>query len=212
MKHLVLILGMHRSGTSTLTGILNKMGLELGGNLMKATSANPKGYFENMDFFVVNEQILRNCRSTWFNVNNVFNNNLLLNLQNKQILKNVFLKYSNYEIFGLKDPRICVLLPLYEHVCKELGIKITYIYTEINKDSVDKSITKRDRLPANLVYDLIEKHKERIHTKDFEVQYEDLLSKPLEIIESLNKEFDFLNLKNKKDILEFIDPKLNRNG
>ena len=45
----LLVLGMHRSGTSALAGTFSQLGLRLGDELMPATAdANPKGYFEHV--------------------------------------------------------------------------------------------------------------------------------------------------------------------
>ncbi len=40
----LIILGMHRSGTSVLTGCLNLLGVNLGTSLMPASAANLSGY------------------------------------------------------------------------------------------------------------------------------------------------------------------------
>eukprot|EP00981_Chlorochromonas_danica_P012651 scaffold5245_cov183-Ochromonas_danica.AAC.2 len=46
----LVILGMHRSGTSLLAGLMHHMGLEPGGPLLNSSvSDNPKGYFERLD-------------------------------------------------------------------------------------------------------------------------------------------------------------------
>jgi len=212
MKKLVLVLGMHRSGTSTLMGILNKMGLPIGDNLMPPTNANPKGYFENMDFVHGNESILRNCNSSWDNVKKIFNSDVLMTSQNKSIVNFLLEKYKNYEVFGVKDPRVCVLLPLYEKVCEEKNIELIKIYTERDKNSVIKSITKRDGFSISKVDEMIEYYKKFIKNPDVSLQYENILINTEDTIKSLNSQFDFLNLNNKEDILDFVDPDLNRNG
>ena len=46
-KKVVLILGMHRSGTSVLSAGLQSMGVYLGDKLFSPESDNPKGNYEN---------------------------------------------------------------------------------------------------------------------------------------------------------------------
>ena len=41
----ILILGMHRSGTSAIAGTLNNLDVYLGSNLMDPGKENPKGFF-----------------------------------------------------------------------------------------------------------------------------------------------------------------------
>ena len=43
----ILVLGMHRSGTSALTGVLQYLDIDLGSNLAGAAQDNKKGFFEN---------------------------------------------------------------------------------------------------------------------------------------------------------------------
>ena len=47
--HAIIVLGMHRSGTSALTGVLNRVGVNLGDNLVAPEADNPAGYWENLD-------------------------------------------------------------------------------------------------------------------------------------------------------------------
>jgi len=56
----IIVLGMHRSGTSALTGCLNILGVNLGERLERLMSAhedNPKGYWENEKVISINEAI-----------------------------------------------------------------------------------------------------------------------------------------------------------
>lgn len=54
-----MVLGSGRSGTSLASGLLSKAGYYMGNNLMPATRANPKGFFESFDIEQINEDILR---------------------------------------------------------------------------------------------------------------------------------------------------------
>jgi hypothetical protein len=47
---ILIITGMHRSGTSLTAAFIHKIGLDLGDNLLKYNYWNPKGYFEDIDF------------------------------------------------------------------------------------------------------------------------------------------------------------------
>ena len=62
---LLLVLGMHRSGTSALTGVLQKLGAELGEELLAPTPDNPKGYFENSRIVDVHESLLHGLARGW---------------------------------------------------------------------------------------------------------------------------------------------------
>src|SRR5438874_1070820 len=64
---IVCILGMHRSGTSLLTRMLNLMGVHLGPEqlLMQPNSSNPKGYWEHDGIVSLNDEILARLGGSW---------------------------------------------------------------------------------------------------------------------------------------------------
>lgn len=55
----VVIVGMHRSGTSLTASFLEALGVDLGGNLLAADCHNAKGYFEDVDFLELQRQLLQ---------------------------------------------------------------------------------------------------------------------------------------------------------
>ena len=50
MNKVLVILGMHRSGTSLVANWLHDCGLHVGDRLLEGTFANEKGYFEDLIF------------------------------------------------------------------------------------------------------------------------------------------------------------------
>lgn len=64
----VIIVGMHRSGTSLLAGLLKIAGCAFGpeSSLMPALEQNPKGFFENLHFLEFNDLILEHFGGTWY--------------------------------------------------------------------------------------------------------------------------------------------------
>ncbi len=55
----LIIIGMHRSGTSLVASILHSAGLDVGKKLMSAhENNNAKGFFENLEFVRFHEQVL----------------------------------------------------------------------------------------------------------------------------------------------------------
>lgn len=66
----LLVLGMHRSGTSVVTRLLNLMGASLGedARLQPPDPVNPKGYWEREDVRELNQAILRHLDRDWYYV------------------------------------------------------------------------------------------------------------------------------------------------
>lgn len=54
----VVIAGMHRSGTSFVASVLQAAGLPVGDRLLTDFPGNPRGHFEDVDFFTLHEEVL----------------------------------------------------------------------------------------------------------------------------------------------------------
>ncbi|MEK8020254.1 MAG: hypothetical protein VSS75_025560 [Candidatus Parabeggiatoa sp.] len=63
----LIVLGMHRSGTSALTGLLSWLGVDLGLQLLPQHATNERGFWENFQVVEGNENVLKALNSTWFN-------------------------------------------------------------------------------------------------------------------------------------------------
>lgn len=124
----VIVLGMHRSGTSVLGGLLTKMGLKTGGPLIPPAADNEKGFFERIDVVVQNDALLENQDIHY--AGRTYKYDALRGLSD--ILgehKNFFnegrraLDFLNAESnypWMLKDPRLCITLrtwlPLLDYI------------------------------------------------------------------------------------------------
>lgn len=64
-RHLTLVLGMHRSGTSVLARALPVLGISLGERLLPAHPCNPKGFFEDADINAGNRVLLKELGASW---------------------------------------------------------------------------------------------------------------------------------------------------
>ena len=62
---LILVLGMHRSGTSLLGGVLQHLGLALPGEVIRADQHNPAGYFEWDQIVEIQERLLIDLGRWW---------------------------------------------------------------------------------------------------------------------------------------------------
>jgi len=64
-RHMLLVLGMPRSGTSSLAGAIYLLGANLGTNIVPPSPMNPKGYFENRDVVDVDNELLADLGIPW---------------------------------------------------------------------------------------------------------------------------------------------------
>ncbi len=56
---ILIIAGMHRSGTSFVSSILKESGLHVGSQLDSGSAGNTKGHFENFDFVTLHARVLK---------------------------------------------------------------------------------------------------------------------------------------------------------
>ena len=142
----VVIIGMHRSGTSALAGMLDVIGVFPGKNLLEASTSNKKGYFENSKVYELNKEILESVHSSWDDYSFDFS-------QIKKSKKSKFIKkakiiiendYKFFETFLIKDPRVSILFPIWEKALEELNIIIKPIFIVRNPIEVALSLGRRN--------------------------------------------------------------------
>lgn len=143
----LIVLGMHRSGTSVLARLLNLMGAYFGpeGLSTGANQENPKGFWERKDVRHLNDSVLHAAGCDWNRV-------LSLNIAalpkvavddfNKRAAQLV-LELDGHRPWLLKEPRLCLLLPLWRRFLEvPVGIHIYRHPVE-----VASSLYKRNRIP-----------------------------------------------------------------
>lgn len=215
-KTAILVLGMHRSGTSALTGTLNLLDVYLGSELLKPNAANPKGFFENYNFYEVNEELLRQCESSWDDL--FYNEEKLLHIKETDALRDVIKKEFAYSrVFAIKDPRMIYLFPVYKRVLEELEIDIKVILPFRNPLEVASSLHKRDSMSMEkglllwaynfLLAEYYSRGTQRVFT-DFDELVSDTRKVVYHISEGLGLDLKSKYEKNKEQIAKFLEPGL----
>jgi len=111
--HLTFVLGMHRSGTSALTGMLVHAGFSAPKGLMPATDNNAKGYWESVRVMSANETILESLSSHWSATAKLQTRWVYTEQARvwRQSLLNSFVEdFANSFHPIIKDPRLCLLI------------------------------------------------------------------------------------------------------
>ena len=110
-RRAIIVLGMHRSGTSALMRTLNLCGVDIGSNLMPpGPEDNVKGFWEHMDIYQANEKLLQNLGSSWDDVRALPDrwwNSDFAEAYKLEIINILERDFSNSPFWGVKDPRIC---------------------------------------------------------------------------------------------------------
>lgn len=111
MNEGVVILGMHRSGTSCLTGCLKEYGLNLG-DVSESNKHNKKGNQENKEVFKLNEALLNYNNGSW---KNPPTKSLAWDIKLEKNRNQVVIYYDNLpKPWGIKDPRMLLTYEFWE--------------------------------------------------------------------------------------------------
>lgn len=115
---MICVLGMHRSGTSAVTGVLGELGVQLGpaGHLMLATADNPRGFFEHLLLARLNDQILSALGGNWHEpppLHNGWEGEPGLTDLRQRAQRVLQEDFGTASLWGWKDPRICLTLPFW---------------------------------------------------------------------------------------------------
>jgi GT2 family glycosyltransferase/glycosyltransferase involved in cell wall biosynthesis len=145
---LVVVLGMHRSGTSVVTRALRSVGVSLGDRLMPAIAGvNDKGFWEDLDIVNLNERLLSACGHVWHSVRSLKPGDVERLCEQgylKEALQLLRKKSAPSQVFGFKDPRVAKLLPFWSRVFSVGRFDVHYVIALRNPISVADSLSRRD--------------------------------------------------------------------
>ncbi|MCF8067728.1 MAG: glycosyltransferase [Desulfobacterales bacterium] len=192
-KNLIVVLGMHRSGTSVLTNILSKAGFFVGDkeDLIQPNKYNKDGFFERWSVLKLNEQILEQCGGFCFEPPDEDKINSV-NIDSS--IREILSVYNGHNHAIIKDPRLCLTFPVWK---SSLGPNIKIIRISRNPEAVASSMVKRNKFSTETALQLNQIYNERADKYSegyplFKMQYEDLFSKERQKI--LDKLADFLKI------------------
>lgn len=139
---IILTLGMHRAGTGMISQALRLLGVHTGTELDE--------HHEDEDFKALNISVLSQAGGSWHRPPNQEN----IKKQDWSIIcirKLIEAKCKKSELWGWKDPRMCLLIkPLYWQILKKYDVKI--IVAQRHVAHIIASLQKRERKHVNPIY------------------------------------------------------------
>ena len=148
---MLLILGMHRSGTSLLAGSCRLLGADLGGRMMEARQDNVMGFWEHDEIVQLHDQILERLGFAWDDVRALpdkwWTYQAIRPL--RETLKTVLQRdFGAGKLGCVKDPRLCRMLPLWQELLDELGWQALYILSTREPGEIAASLRSRNGFSA----------------------------------------------------------------
>lgn len=145
----LMVLGMHRSGTSALAGTIALAGCDAPRTLMEKNENNEKGYFESAAIWDLHNRILHTIGISWddwFGLDDGW----LRSPQGETLLGEAVAmleqEFGHSRLFVFKDPRICRLNAFWAEALARFGARPLYILTHRNPVEVAASLNRRDDL------------------------------------------------------------------
>lgn len=147
-KKAILVLGVHRSGTSAFTRVLGLCGAALPTRLLDAIPGeNDMGFWEPKGINSIHEELLRSIESDWDDISGFpqawFTSQEAENYK-KRLLTELNADFYDASLFVIKEPRMCRLVPLWSLVLEEFGAQPLAVIPVRNPLEVAASLRSRD--------------------------------------------------------------------
>lgn len=143
----ILILGMHRSGTSALTRVVNLLGADVGNDLLPAAADNLAGFWEHRGIVAIHDELLQSLDRSWNDLRAMPRGWLQSRAAQTAREKLVALlnqEFADTPLWVVKDPRLCRLLPLWTNVIDDLGVDAHAVLVLRHPDEVAASLQARN--------------------------------------------------------------------
>lgn len=219
-KKAIVVLGMHRSGTSAVSGLLNLLGINLGKNLLKVRPDNLKGFWEHNEILRQHENLLSQLGYSWDDVRPLpegWQRQIKVQSIKEKIVQILNRDFSKEQIWAIKDPRMCLLAPLWNEVFRSIDVQPHFILVFRHPTEVIQSLGRRNgfhHAKSTLLWlrhNLLAEKGTRGQPRVF-INFENLMSDPLSILEGISSRLKFdwplspQSAENK--IKEFLEPEL----
>lgn len=142
---IIVVLGMHRSGTSALAGVLQTAGVWMGDNLYPGDDWNAKGYFEDRALVAMNERMLAALGRRWESLAPPIPTTLAsLDGFLDEACALLMQQLGGQPMLAVKDPRLCHLLPFWQRAFARCGLDERYVLAIRSPSAVCRSLSRRD--------------------------------------------------------------------
>lgn len=155
-KPVVMIVGMHRSGTSAVGQLLENMGFDFGGNLLEGIdNVNNRGFWEDREVLALDEHIFELLHASWFDFERLPGKwwedqriKDLLGVAQTWFMEN----FDGERPVGVKDPRFCRLLPFWKRVFTSIDVPVHVLLVFRHPAEVAASLRQRDSFSLQVGY------------------------------------------------------------
>jgi hypothetical protein len=197
-RHVLFVVGMHRSGTSALCMALHACGASFGSDLLAPVrQVNDQGFWEPAEVVALNDRLLNLTGAEWYSVTS---QQLHKNWRGvefdsarseaREILKRGF---GAGPLEVVKDPRLCITLPFWLILCQELRLRASVCVMTRSPIEVCRSLKERDGFPTGYGLRLLRTYltgiSNNVPPAALHADYERLLSDPVGLMREFCSKF-----------------------
>lgn len=146
-RYCVLVVGMHRSGTSALTRMFSLLGCDLPKTIMGGNETNETGHWESTPICRLNDRILESAGTSWDDwqaINPGWFRSPRAAQFRDEALALLREEFGESRLFVFKDPRLCRLAPFWLDVLEAAGVRPLVVTPVRNPLEVAASLEKRN--------------------------------------------------------------------
>ncbi len=136
----LVIAGMHRSGTSLTAGWLARCGLDVGARLTRSEIDNPLGHFEDADFLDLHRRIL-NASGLTYRVTP--GQQAAIGEADREAARALIAARAGRTQWGWKEPRTCLFLGFWRELIPQMKVLAVYRGAAEVVDSLRRRDLKR---------------------------------------------------------------------
>jgi hypothetical protein len=218
----VLILGMHRSGTSSLAGAIARLGGAAPVNLIPGDEANPKGYWESVILNDLNEDILAAGGSQWHDWRQFDPKRIdpaMAFALKERAISALAEEFPDARLAVIKDPRMCRLMSFWSPVFREAGWSVRPVLQLRSPLEVALSLKRRDEIPLGLgcliwLRHVLDAEAGTRGLRRAVINWNDFLASPRRTLERVAEQLDVVRFRWSDGALaeigEFVSPDLRR--
>lgn len=192
----IMVVGVPRSGTSVVAGILHYLGVNMGQYYLRPDSQNPLGYFEDAQLLEIDFKYFEKDRKEW-----------------KKKTKEYLGSRLSDKPWGWKSPQLSVTLEYVRELFEEMKLRPNYIWVQREQEKVILSQIKHHGKDSQTAKEEVMKMSDNlkkclIREKVLTLTYEEVLANPREAVKNI---IDYLALEPSQDqvtraVLSVIQP------
>ena len=121
----LVVTGMHRSGTSLVASLVQAAGVHVGDTLFSANESNPRGYFEDVDFYEFHEGLLLSRQKSYLYPGSI-GDDFEPTPEERDRAGRLIAARGRHRLWGWKDPRTALFLEFWRALVPQARFLFVY--------------------------------------------------------------------------------------